>query len=195
MYRAVLDTCALVPSLQRDFLLQLATEDAFAPMWGTGILAELDYTLARLHEQRGIGDSEHRRRHLLKQMTHAFPGAEVDAPKDRPYAYGLTDPDDGHVAHAAIIGKADAIVTDDKRAGFTTAETLIKASIETLFIDEFAANTVAAHPQAGVRALAVMSARRINPPQTPAQILDQLVERYRMHEVNDILRPLLPNLT
>ncbi|HIT74804.1 MAG TPA: hypothetical protein IAA98_04395 [Candidatus Avipropionibacterium avicola] len=100
MYRAVLDTCALVPSLQRDFLLQLATEDAFAPMWGTGILAELDYTLARLHEQRGIGDSEHRR-----------------------------------------------------------------------------------------------SARRINPPQTPAQILDQLVERYRMHEVNDILRPLLPNLT
>lgn len=194
MYRAVLDACTLVPSLQRDFLLQLATEEAFAPMWGNGILAELDYTLARLHERRGIADSEQRRCHLLEQMTHAFPGAEVDAPKDRPYDYGLTDTDDGHVAHAAIIGKADAIVTDDKRAGFKTAEALIKASIETLCIDEFAANTVAAHPQAGVRALVAMSARRSNPPQTPAQILGQLVERYRMPEVDDILRPLLHNL-
>jgi hypothetical protein len=48
VYRAVLDTCALVPGRQRDFLLQLATEEAYAPLWGSGILFELDYVLARL---------------------------------------------------------------------------------------------------------------------------------------------------
>lgn len=145
MYRAVLDTCALVPSLQRDFLLQLATEEAFAPVWGTGILTELDYTLADLHQRRGIGDSARRRRHLIAQMKRAFPGSEVNAPKGRTYDYGLNDPGDGHVAHAALIGKADAIVTDDKRAGFKTSEVLIEANVEIVFAGQFAANTVAAH--------------------------------------------------
>ncbi len=124
-------------------------------------------------------------------MEHAFPGSEVKAPKDRAHDYGLNDPDDGHVVHAALIGKADAIVTDDKRAGFKTADVLIEANIETVFTDQFAANTVAAHPQAGVQALVAMSKRRNNPPQTPEQILDLLVARYGMEEVADILVPLV----
>ncbi|WP_234816533.1 PIN domain-containing protein, partial [Mycolicibacterium agri] len=77
MYRAVLDTCALVPSLQRDFLLQLATEEAYAPVWGSGILFELDYVLARLHDKRGVADGASRRQHLFDQLRDAFPGSEV----------------------------------------------------------------------------------------------------------------------
>ena len=85
---------------------------------GSGILFELDYVLAGLHAKRGVANSDEKRRHLFDQMRRAFPGSEIDAPKDRDYAYSLHDPDDGHIAHAAIIGKADAIVTDDTRAGF-----------------------------------------------------------------------------
>jgi predicted nucleic acid-binding protein len=194
MFRAVLDTCVLVPSLQRDFLLQLATEDAFTPLWGTGVLAELDYTLAKLDERRGISNSEARRRHLLDQMRRAFPGSEISASKRRIYDYGLADPDDGHVAHAALVGKADAIVTDDKRAGFKESAILIEANVEIVLANEFAANTFAAHPQAGVRALVAMSKRRQDPPQTPRQILDQLVARYGMDEVRDLAGQLLPEL-
>jgi len=191
VYRAVLDTCALVPSLQRDFLLQLATEEAYAPVWGSGILFELDYVLAGLHAKRGISDSASRRQHLFDQLKRAFPGAEVQAPKDRDYSYGLNDPDDGHVAHAAIIGKADAIVTDDRRAGFSAARVLVQADIETVHPHQFAANTVSAHPHSGLRALQEMSNRQTNPPQTPGQILELLVTRHNMTEVAEILLPLL----
>jgi len=191
VYRAVLDTCALVPSLQRDFLLQLATEEAYAPVWGSGILFELDYVLAGLHDKRGIGDSASRRQHLFDQLKQAFPGSEVHAPKDGEYSYGLNDPDDGHVAHAAIIGKADAIVTDDRRAGFSSAHVLVEAGIEIVHPNQFAANTVAAHPHAGVRALREMSNRRANPPQTLEQILELLVTRHEMTEVAEILLPVL----
>lgn len=164
MYRAVLDTCVLVPSLQRDFLLQLATEEAFSPLWGSGILAELDYTLARLHVRKSISDSNMRRSHLLAQMKHAFPGSEVNAPKDRVYEYELKDPNDGHVAHTALIGKAEAIVTEDRRAGFKTAAVLIEANVDIEFANPFAANTAATHPQAGVRALVAI----VRAPQQPA---------------------------
>jgi predicted nucleic acid-binding protein len=195
VYRAVLDTCALVPGRQRDFLLQLATEEAYAPLWGSGILFELDYVLARLHALRGVEDSDERRRHLLDQMKRAFPGAEIDAPKDREYDYALKDSDDGHVAHAALIGKADAIVTDDIRAGFKTSPVLIDAGIEVVYPHEFAANTVAAHPEAGVRALVVMSKRMSAPSLSPHQVLEELRERYGMVDVAEILSTRLPERT
>lgn len=191
MYRAVLDTCALVPGRQRHFLLQLATEEAYAPLWGSGILFELDYVLARLDAKRGRDGSEERRRHLFEQMRRAFPGAEINAPKDREYDYGLDDLDDGHVAHAAILGKADAIVTDDTRAGFQTSTVLREAAIDIVYPHEFAANTVAAHPEAGLRALVAMSRRMTTPPRSPQQILEELQARYGMDEVAEILTPRL----
>jgi hypothetical protein len=68
---------------------------------------------------------------------------------------------------------------------------LVEADIETVHPDQFAANTVSAHPHAGVRALREMSNRRANPPQTPEQILELLVTRHNMAEVAEILLPLL----
>jgi predicted nucleic acid-binding protein len=192
VYRAVLDTCALVPGRQRDFLLQLATEEAYAPLWGSGILFELDYVLARLDAKRGRDGSEERRRHLFEQMRRAFPGAQINAPKDRAYDYDLDDPDDGHVAHAAILGKADAIVTDDTRAGFKASTALRDAAIDIVYPHEFAANTVAAHPEAAVLALVAMSRRIVAPPRSPREILEELRDRYGMDEVAEILTARLP---
>lgn len=189
MYRAVLDTCVLVPGLQRHFLLQLATEEAFAPLWSSGTVWELDEVLARIDAKRQRVGSEAYRARLLAEMRLAFPGAEIRAPRDGAYDYDIDDPGDGHVAHAALLGKADAIVTNDRRSGLATSAILLAAAIEVVHPSDFAANTVAAHPEAGTRAVYAMAGRMSRPAQTPQGILLDLRDRYGMEDVADMLLP------
>lgn len=181
MFRAVLDTCVLVPDLQRDFLLQLATEGSYSALWGTGILFELDYVLAEL------GRPEERRVHLLDQMQAAFPGSTIAAPKSGEYNYDIEDPDDAHVVHAAIMGRADAIVTDDTRSGMEASQSLFAASVEVVRPRDFAANTVIVHPGAGHRAIEQLAMRRKCPPATPKQLLATLRSRWGMEEAYEAL--------
>lgn len=191
MYRACLDTCVLVPSSQRDFLLQLAVEGAFTPVWGTGILFELEYVLERLDAQRGYPAVEGGREHLVAEMKRAFPGATIEAPKDGAYEYDVADPNDLHVAHAAIFGSADALVTNDRHAGFIGSKALADAEVEVLAPDEFAAHAVAAHPRLALRAVDVIATRNRRWPQTPEGVLDQLRDTHGMAEVHEILLPLV----
>jgi len=181
----------LVPGLQRDFLLQLAVEEAYIPVWGSGILFELDYVLERIHQGREFSGSRQFRANLFSQMNEAFPGALVVAPKERNFSYTLLDPDDAHVVHAALVGKVDAIVTDDARAGFEESRILEEAHIEIVKPNDFAANTVFAHPDAGARAIKEMAARFSKPAMSELEIIEKLSTQYRMTEVAEILSTLL----
>lgn len=79
MLTALLDTCVLWPSLQRDFLLSLAIEDVYRPLWSRAILDELEYEEARKLRDRGTGPAtaEAGARHLIVQMGRAFHDAET----------------------------------------------------------------------------------------------------------------------
>ncbi|PTR19513.1 PIN domain-containing protein [Rhodococcus sp. OK519] len=146
MFAAVLDTCVLWPSLQRDFLLSLAVEGLYRPLWSDAILDELEYhEAAKLVDRGGApADSEVAAARLVATMRTAFDDALVNGWEPLDGSYGLPDPDDEHVVAAAVVGNAGAIVTAN---GKDFPREHVPMHIRVISAAEFAADTVAvSHP-------------------------------------------------
>jgi predicted nucleic acid-binding protein len=186
VFAALLDTNVLWPSLQRDFILSLAIEGLYRPLWSGAILEEL-----HIHEQyklleRGTEPSDAlvRADFLIAQMRTAFDDALVTGWEGLDGTYGLPDPDDEHVLAAAVVGNAGAIVTDNLK-DFPPAK--VPSHINVITGREFAENTADVNPEAAVRALVAISTRHKLTPRTPRELLGLLVSRYAMNELGDIL--------
>ena len=115
MFTALLDTCVLWPSLQRDVLLSLAAEGMYRPIWSSAILAGLHYAETAKHVRNGdIQEvAEARAARLLIHMRRAFNDAEIRGWEGLEGTYGLPDPDDEHVLAAAVVAGAGVIVTGE----------------------------------------------------------------------------------
>jgi PIN domain len=187
MFAALLDTSVLWPSLQRDFLLSLAAEGLYRPLWSSAILAELEFHEARKLVGRGedADAAAGRARHLLDQMSSAFDDALVENWELLDGTFGLPDPDDEHVVAAAFIGGAEVIVTSNIN-DFPTQR--IPEPLRVSSPAEFAADTVAVSPDLARRAVTVMSARFFVPPLNIDQILGRLTGRYGMAEAVELIR-------
>lgn len=190
MFAAVLDTCVLWPSLQRDFLLSLAFEQVYRPVWGSVILDELQEQEESKLEQIGAPSASDRASRLVSTLRQAFSDAEVTE-LELVRAVGLPDPDDEHVVAAAILGRADVIVTHNLK-DFPHAK--LPGSLFVLPPDEFARDMVIAEPTRSCDALLSMAARRRNPATSPLDLLDLLGLRYNMYAVGRVLRPLIEQL-
>lgn len=181
MFTALLDTCVLWPSLQRDFLLSLAVEGLYRPVWSAVILEELE------HEERmkwiGRGEEDlfaaKRARRLVQQMRQYFDDAEVAGWEGLEGTYGLPDPDDEHLVAAAFVANAGAIVTHNVR---DLPQSKMPGRLEVLPPHEFAANTVAVDPTRARAAISAIAGRsgRAGPRRTEEEILKILTERYGM---------------
>lgn len=187
---AALDTSLLWRSLQRDFLLSLAIEGLYRPLWSTEILAELEYHETQKLMNRGEqpGAAAARASHLISQMTTAFDDALVENWEPHDGSFHLPDPNDEHVAAAALVGGAGAIVTENLK-DFPIAK--IPAHIKVLSPTEFAADTVSVSPDVALRAVQTMASRYSAPPLTSEEILRQLVERYQMTEAVELIRAVI----
>jgi predicted nucleic acid-binding protein len=192
MFTALLDTCTLWPSLRRDFLLSLAIEGLYRPVWSSVILDELEYEEEQKLVKRGSTRKEAQRRaqHLVTQMRTWFNDALVEGWEALEGSFQLPDPDDEHVLAAAVMAHAGAIVTDNIR---DFPSTLVPQAIDIIKPHVFAANTVEVSPRhafAAVRKIASRSGK-VGPLLTEADILDKLETRYDMTTAVNLLRPLL----
>lgn len=187
MFSALLDTSVLWPSLQRDFLLSLAVEGLYRPLWSSAILAELEFHEARKLVNRGEQSSQAstRAQRLVTAIATAFDDALVENWESLDGSFALPDPDDEHVVAAALVGGAEVIVTANLK-DFPSQR--IPEPIKIVSAAEFAANTVAVSPDIALRALQAISKRFYTPPQTVDQILDLLITRYGMDEAVGLIR-------
>ena len=192
MFTALLDTSVLWPSTQRDFLLSLAAESMYRPIWSGAILDELRFHEAAKLQRRGVPEDDARSRaeYLIGQMREAFDDAEIQGWEGLEGSYGLPDPDDEHVVAAAVVGGAGAIVTANFK-DFPVER--LPPGLRALSAAEFALNTVALDPARGVRAVQQIVARsgRKGPPRTVDDILDTLARRYDLIDAVDLVRKAL----
>jgi predicted nucleic acid-binding protein len=190
MFAALLDTSVLWPSLQRDFLLSLAIEGLYRPLWSNEILAELEFHEAQKLVNRGEQPDAAavRAHHLIDQMTTAFDDSLAENWEPHDGTFNLPDPDDEHVAAAALVGGAGALVTNNAK-DFPIAK--IPAHIKVLSPSAFAADTVSVSPDIALRAVEIMASRFSKPPLTTEEILTRLVQRYQMTEAAELIRAVI----
>lgn len=190
MFAAILDTNVLWPSLQRYFLLSMAIEGLYRPLWSEAILEEL-----HLHEQLKLVDRGSERtaalksaRALVAAMRTSFGDPLVTGWEPLDGSFGLPDRDDEHVVAAAVVSGAGAIVTDNSKH-FPAAR--VPAHIQVLSGREFAENTADVDPESAARALCKISRRRMKTPQSPRELVALLVARYQMDAVADVVLPII----
>lgn len=193
MFSALLDTNVLWPSLQRDFLLSLAAEGLYRPLWSEAILEELHQHEALKLGNRGMAIEEAvaRTKHLIDRMRGAFDDAIVTGWDSLEGTFHLPDPDDEHVVAAAVIGGAGVIVTGNLR---DFPPDRLPAHLEVQTAREFAYSTTSVDPTRAARALIEIALRHRNPKHSPSELLALLVDRYGMDDVADLVGPALDTI-
>lgn len=189
MFTALLDTCVLWPSLQRDVLLSLAAEGMYRPVWSSAILTELHYAETAKHIRNGdIQEvAAARAGRLLVHMRGAFNDSEISGWEGQEGTYGLPDPDDEHVLAAAVVAGAGAIVTLNLK-DFPADR--LPLGIQTLTPAQFALDTVSLDPPCALDAIRSIARRsgHSGPPRTVDELLHILAHRYHFDDAVDLLR-------
>lgn len=196
MERAILDSCVLWPSAQRDFLLQLAAEGGFEAAWSKEILNEVRRNeRKKLARPGGVapGVAMARADKLIRNMRGAFPRAEVTGYEYREGRYRLPDPKDEHVVAAATLAGIATIVTEN-RTHFPARRVPegpgVPPEIEIVSARAFAGRVVRENPAQALKAVEQIAKRsgRQGPKMSVDDVIGQLEQRYKMAEVASVLR-------
>lgn len=170
-YTVLLDANVLYPAPMRDALMQLAVTDLFKAKWTADIHREWIEALLRNQPRRDRATLERTRDLMDKHVRDCLvTGYDSLIP-----SLHLPDPDDRHVLAAAIVGRCDAIVTQNLKD--FPAEALAPFGIETQHPDDFFCNQLSLAPGLVCSALRKVRARLKNPPKTAEEYLAILTQQ------------------
>lgn len=146
----------------------MADHGAFRPLWSEKVIDEAQLALERIHPNV----DPNRFRSRFRSMNEAFDDALVTGWEALSASIELRDPNDVHVVAAALVGRADVIVTENTR-DFPDAA-LVPLGLKAVRLDEFLLDQFDLSPIGACRVIAEQAAAMKRPPVQPAQLLDRL---------------------
>ncbi len=167
----VFDACVLYPAPLRDLLVQLATTGIFRAKW-TDLIHD-EWTRNLLIKRPALNADRLARLRVL--MNENVPDAVVTNFEDLIPTLELPDPDDRHVLAAAIIAKAEMIVTFNLKDFPDTI--LTKYGIAAQHPDGFIGNLVGRYPLQVLQSIETILDRLKHPPQTFDHYLETLANQ------------------
>lgn len=184
---ALLDANVLYPAGLRDFLLRLADQSLYAPLWSADIHAE--WIGSVLADRPDLTEDVLERTRAV--MDRHFPDAVVTGYSARAAGLDLPDPNDIHVLAAAIEGEADMIVTRNLRD--FPADRLAPLGLTAQPPDAFIVNLFNVGLEPVLAAVRGHRAALRNPPRTASEHLVAL-ERLGLVRTVSLLRPHLDSI-
>ena len=128
--RVLIDTCALVPGPVRQILFEAATSDLFTPLWSDKIFEEWQCVASKSSENA----LEAVKIEILL-IRDKWRNSLVSRNKALESTLFLPDMDDRHVLAAAIVGKADVLLTNNLKD--FPSSILSKHGLTRMSIDSF----------------------------------------------------------
>ncbi len=167
MSSVILDACVLFPMYLRDTLLSTAEAGLYLPYWSQKILDEVMGNLIL----KGIISAKVAQ-NLEETIKAAFPEAMVEEIPWELEAAMTNDPKDRHVLAAAIIAKADFIVTNNIKD--FSAKALTPLNIKAQSPDNFLSDLFDTNPEEMVQIVRGQSQKYKKSPRTFVELLDIL---------------------
>lgn len=187
-FSAFLDASVLYPVSLRNLLMRLALADLFQGRWSAHVHDEWIRAVLRDHPALTV----ERLNEVRMAMDRSVEDALVTGYEELIETILLPDPDDRHVLAAAIVARADVIVTRNLRD--FPADALAPYNIEAQHPDQFVRHLIELNPGAVVAAVRDQQVRLVNPPITMDELL-ALFEKLGLIETVIELRRLLGSST
>jgi predicted nucleic acid-binding protein len=167
-YTALLDANVLHPMVLCDLLIRLSQHGLYRARWSRRILDEVVRSIARRRTDIPLSKLEHR----IDMMNQAVADAEVEESEHLTASLSVFG-NDAHVVAAAIMGRADVIVTSNL-SDFPSAAlqpyNLVAQSPDGFLVDQWGLR-----PEIVLQALRDQAAALTRPAMSPSEVADRLL--------------------